>query len=235
MLYGSPIDDNMDIFDKYQNPSDYFFDTDLLSENRPINVRGCRKCGRIGHLARHCPERKYEDQKKQLPSTPTKSQQQLSAQYKSQQQQAQYKTTKQHAVVSSQKQTSLVPPQKQQKPQTSQSQGNPSQRGQQNQTSSKDTERRERGQASQGAQGNSSANANKNQSPQAVSSGQLSDRLWPHRGKNQSSVAELWIGFLRFYVEDFNYKELVISIRQYAPLTRFEKLWNGSCLAIEGW
>ncbi|XP_059160708.1 terminal uridylyltransferase 4-like [Physella acuta] len=61
----------------------------------------------------------------------------------------------------------------------------------------------------------------------------LLDKLWPEKGKNHMSVAELWLGFLRFYVEEFNYKELVVSIRQKAPLTRFEKLWNGTCIAIE--
>ena len=48
------------------------------------------------------------------------------------------------------------------------------------------------------------------------------------------SVAQLWLGFLRFYVEEFNYKEFVVSIRQRALLTRFEKLWNGTCIAVEG-
>ncbi|RUS92208.1 hypothetical protein EGW08_000061 [Elysia chlorotica] len=59
------------------------------------------------------------------------------------------------------------------------------------------------------------------------------DELWPEKGKNTMSVAELWLGFLRFYVEEFNYKDLVVSIRQRAPLTRFEKLWNGTCVAVE--
>ena len=46
---------------------DYFFDTELLSENRPPNVRGCRRCGKIGHLVRACPlnrkDREDEEQK----------------------------------------------------------------------------------------------------------------------------------------------------------------------------
>merc|ERR1719483_2022655 len=57
--------------------------------------------------------------------------------------------------------------------------------------------------------------------------------LWPEGGQNQMSVAELWLGFLRFYVEEFNYREYVVCIRQKEELTRFEKLWNGQCLAIE--
>lgn len=57
--------------------------------------------------------------------------------------------------------------------------------------------------------------------------------IWPQHGKNKMSVAELWLGFLRFYVEEFNYKEFVVSIRQKALLTRFEKLWNGNSIAVE--
>lgn len=58
-------------------------------------------------------------------------------------------------------------------------------------------------------------------------------RVWSAYGKNQESVAELWIGLLRFYTEEFNIKEYVVSIRQKEPLTKFEKLWNGSGIAIE--
>ncbi|CAG5125515.1 unnamed protein product, partial [Candidula unifasciata] len=81
MLYGSPIDENMDMFNKYQRPSDYFFDTDLLSESRPPNVRGCRRCGKVGHLVRHCPAilKDKEDEQKRL-------QQQLQQQKQQQQQ-----------------------------------------------------------------------------------------------------------------------------------------------------
>lgn len=60
------------------------------------------------------------------------------------------------------------------------------------------------------------------------------EKLWPEKGKNKMSVAELWLGFLCFYVEKFNYKEYVVSIRQKELLTRFEKLWNGACITIEG-
>ena len=47
-------------------------------------------------------------------------------------------------------------------------------------------------------------------------------------------MAELWIGLLKFFTEDFNFKDYVVCIRQHKPLTRFEKLWNGKGLAIEG-
>lgn len=56
---------------------------------------------------------------------------------------------------------------------------------------------------------------------------------WAEQSRNTESLAELWIGLLRFYTEEFNFKDYVISIRQRTPLTRFEKLWNGRCMAIE--
>ncbi|XP_013381617.1 terminal uridylyltransferase 4-like, partial [Lingula anatina] len=56
---------------------------------------------------------------------------------------------------------------------------------------------------------------------------------WSSAGQNRESVTELWIGLLRFYTEEFNFREHVISIRQLKPLTRFEKMWNGTCIAIE--
>ncbi|CAE1261920.1 TUT [Acanthosepion pharaonis] len=56
---------------------------------------------------------------------------------------------------------------------------------------------------------------------------------WKHYGQNKLSVAELWIGLFIFYTEKFNL-QMVVTIRQHSPLTRFEKLWNGKCLAIEG-
>ncbi|CAH1773302.1 unnamed protein product [Owenia fusiformis] len=63
--------------------------------------------------------------------------------------------------------------------------------------------------------------------------GNLLTKLWPDCGKNKESVAELWIGFLRFYTEVFNFKDYVISIRSIKPLSCLEKLWNGKCIAIE--
>lgn len=55
---------------------------------------------------------------------------------------------------------------------------------------------------------------------------------WKHYGQNKLSVAELWIGLFIFYTEKFDL-QMVVTIRQHSPLTRFEKLWNGKCLAIE--
>ncbi|XP_013779979.1 terminal uridylyltransferase 4-like [Limulus polyphemus] len=58
-------------------------------------------------------------------------------------------------------------------------------------------------------------------------------RIWPDYGKNKESVGALWLGLLCFYSEEFNFKELVISIRQKSQLTRFHKLWNTKSIAIE--
>lgn len=57
--------------------------------------------------------------------------------------------------------------------------------------------------------------------------------LWPEGGRNQESTAELWLGLLRYFTEEFNFDENVICVRSLKPLTRFEKLWNGKCIAIE--
>ena len=59
-------------------------------------------------------------------------------------------------------------------------------------------------------------------------------KKWTGYGKNKESLAELWIGLLKFFTEEFNFKDYVVSIRHHKPLTRFEKLWNGKGLAIEG-
>ncbi|BFY99838.1 hypothetical protein BsWGS_02878 [Bradybaena similaris] len=62
MLHGCSIDNNMEIFRKYRNPFDYFFSAELLSESRPLNVRGCHFCGKMGHVARQCPAKKAKEQ-----------------------------------------------------------------------------------------------------------------------------------------------------------------------------
>ncbi|KAG7459159.1 terminal uridylyltransferase 4 isoform X1 [Solea senegalensis] len=51
--------------------------------------------------------------------------------------------------------------------------------------------------------------------------------------QNTESVGELWLGLLRFYTEEFDFKEHVISIRQMKRLTTFEKQWTSKCIAIE--
>lgn len=62
------------------------------------------------------------------------------------------------------------------------------------------------------------------------------DRLqdvWSEFGQNNESVGELWLGMLRFYTEEFNFKEHVVCIRQKALLTRLQKMWTSRCIAIE--
>uniref|UniRef100_A0A8C6ZVD3 Terminal uridylyl transferase 4 n=1 Tax=Nothoprocta perdicaria TaxID=30464 RepID=A0A8C6ZVD3_NOTPE len=61
---------------------------------------------------------------------------------------------------------------------------------------------------------------------------ELEKRL-PSLGKNTESLGELWLGLLRFYTEEFDFKEYVISIRQKKLLTTFEKQWTSKCIAIE--
>jgi len=66
----------------------------------------------------------------------------------------------------------------------------------------------------------------------------LSDRRkvmseWTGQGKNRQSVGQLWLGFLEFYAGDWDDRRLVVSIRQSRPLTKFEKMWNSPCIAIE--
>lgn len=56
----------------------------------------------------------------------------------------------------------------------------------------------------------------------------------PELQQNRESVGELWLGLLRFYTEEFDFKEHVISIRQHKRLTTFEKQWTSKCIAIEG-
>ncbi|KAI1883144.1 hypothetical protein AGOR_G00242200 [Albula goreensis] len=58
-------------------------------------------------------------------------------------------------------------------------------------------------------------------------------RRLPELGRNKESVGELWLGLLRFYTEEFDFKEHVISIRQRKRLTTFEKQWTSKCIAIE--
>lgn len=60
------------------------------------------------------------------------------------------------------------------------------------------------------------------------------DMIWPFRNSNTKSVAELFLGFLRYYSEEFNFEERVVCCRQFKPLTRLEKMWTGKKLAIEG-
>lgn len=57
---------------------------------------------------------------------------------------------------------------------------------------------------------------------------------WPDYGSNTESVGELWLGLLRFYTEEFDFKEHVICIRRKNLLTTFKKQWTSKYIVIEG-
>ncbi|NXC47978.1 TUT7 uridylyltransferase, partial [Penelope pileata] len=57
--------------------------------------------------------------------------------------------------------------------------------------------------------------------------------VWPDCGKNTESVGQLWLGLLRFYTEEFDFKEHVICIRRKNLLTTFKKQWTSKYIVIE--
>lgn len=57
--------------------------------------------------------------------------------------------------------------------------------------------------------------------------------VWPDYGKNTESVGQLWLGLLRFYTEEFDFKEHVICIRSKNLLTTFKKQWTSKYIVIE--
>jgi len=50
---------------------------------------------------------------------------------------------------------------------------------------------------------------------------------------NKLTTGELWIEFLRYYTERFDYKNHIVTIRQIEPLRRDEKGWFNPTIAIE--
>ncbi|XP_045081587.1 terminal uridylyltransferase 7 isoform X1 [Coregonus clupeaformis] len=54
---------------------------------------------------------------------------------------------------------------------------------------------------------------------------------WQQR--NMECVGSLWLGLLQFYTETFDFREHVISIRQRAALTTFNKQWTSKYIVIE--
>ncbi|CAF0920940.1 unnamed protein product [Didymodactylos carnosus] len=58
-------------------------------------------------------------------------------------------------------------------------------------------------------------------------------KVWKDRSENLLSVGALWIEFLRYYTETFNYEEHIVSIRKSEPLTRWDKGWFRPTLAVE--
>lgn len=59
------------------------------------------------------------------------------------------------------------------------------------------------------------------------------DHVWPHRGENKASIAELFIGFLRYYAEEFQFQQYVVCCRRLKKLSRLEKMWTGKKISIE--
>ncbi|XP_007497972.1 terminal uridylyltransferase 7 isoform X2 [Monodelphis domestica] len=57
--------------------------------------------------------------------------------------------------------------------------------------------------------------------------------FWPEYGRNTESVGELWLGLLRFYTEEFDFKEHVVCIRRKGLLTTFKKQWTSKYIVIE--
>ncbi|KAJ8005520.1 hypothetical protein DPEC_G00118810 [Dallia pectoralis] len=60
------------------------------------------------------------------------------------------------------------------------------------------------------------------------------DNLASHwQQRNVESVGALWLSLLQFYTETFDFRENVISIRQRAALTTFNKQWTSKYIVIE--
>ena len=57
--------------------------------------------------------------------------------------------------------------------------------------------------------------------------------VWPYLGQNNQGVGQLWLGFLDYYARVFDEKRCVVCVRQSGVLTKFEKMWNSPCIAIE--
>ncbi|KAL1775739.1 terminal uridylyltransferase 7 isoform X4 [Sigmodon hispidus] len=56
---------------------------------------------------------------------------------------------------------------------------------------------------------------------------------WPEYGENKESVGQLWLGLLKFYTEEFDFKEHVITIRRKRLLITFKKKWTSKFIMIE--
>ncbi|CAF5141444.1 unnamed protein product, partial [Rotaria magnacalcarata] len=59
------------------------------------------------------------------------------------------------------------------------------------------------------------------------------NQIWDGYGLNKLSSGELWVEFLCYYTERFNYGTNIVTIRQVEPLLRSEKGWFHPTIAIE--
>ena len=57
--------------------------------------------------------------------------------------------------------------------------------------------------------------------------------MWHDYGLNKLSSGALWIQFLHYYTERFDYEKNIVTIRQYEPLLRTDKGWFRRTIAIE--
>jgi terminal uridylyltransferase len=59
--------------------------------------------------------------------------------------------------------------------------------------------------------------------------------LWPGLGKNKENVVNLFVGMLRYYSVDFDWKHKVVSIRLEPEciLDKFDKMWIGKVACVE--
>ena len=46
-------------------------------------------------------------------------------------------------------------------------------------------------------------------------------------------LSKLWVKFLRYYTEDFNFERDVVQSQQSGRLSLFEKEWTSKCISIE--
>ncbi|CAF3905534.1 unnamed protein product, partial [Rotaria sp. Silwood1] len=59
------------------------------------------------------------------------------------------------------------------------------------------------------------------------------NEVWKDCSLNKLSSGELWIEFLRYYTEIFDYDKNIVTIRQFRSLLRSEKGWFHPTIAIE--
>ena len=85
-----------------------------LTDGPPPNDRGCRACGKIGHLVRDCPRKKYSDDKKKAFKTEkqTARQRTISERASAQQQLLQKQHEQRQQLQQQQQQQQQLPPQK---------------------------------------------------------------------------------------------------------------------------